>query len=78
MKILGLTAFIHNSSAALLDDGAIVAAADEERFTREKFTGAFPREAPGFAWRRAVWSWRTWTGWRSTGTRGAGWPNAPG
>ena len=48
MKILGLTAFIHNSSAALLDDGMIVAAADEERFTREKFTGAFPREAARF------------------------------
>ena len=48
MKILGLTAFIHNSSAVLLDDGVIVAAADEERFTREKFTGAFPREATRF------------------------------
>ena len=48
MKILGLTAFIHNSSAALLDDGVIVAAADEDRFTREKFTGAFPREATRF------------------------------
>lgn len=45
MRILGLTSFIHNSSAALLEDGKIVAAAEEERFTREKFTGDFPVEA---------------------------------
>jgi len=48
MKILGLTSFIHDSSAALLDDGRIVAAADEERFNREKFTGHFPRQALKF------------------------------
>ena len=48
MNILGITAFIHNSSAALLTDGTIAAAADEERFTREKFTGSFPRHAVEF------------------------------
>jgi carbamoyltransferase len=48
MRILGITAFVHDASAALVDDGAIVAAADEERFTREKFTGAFPRSAVRF------------------------------
>ena len=72
MKILGITAFIHNSSAALLDDGVIVAAADEERFTREKFTGAFPREAVGFCLERAgcaladvdelAFYWNPWRG----------------
>lgn len=53
MHILGLTSFIHNSSAALLCDGQIVAAADEERFTREKFTGAFPARAVEFCLDRA-------------------------
>jgi carbamoyltransferase len=52
MIILGITAFIHNSSAALLEDGEIVAAADEERFTREKFTGALPVRAIKFCLER--------------------------
>jgi carbamoyltransferase len=48
MKILGLTSFIHDSSAAMLADGEVVAAADEERFSREKFTGRFPVQAVKF------------------------------
>ena len=48
MKILGLTSFIHSSGAVMLSDGAVVAAADEERFTREKFTGRFPLQAIEF------------------------------
>lgn len=48
MKILGLTSFIHSSSAAMLADGEVVAAADEERFSRVKFTGQFPRHAVKF------------------------------
>jgi carbamoyltransferase len=40
--ILGVSAFYHDSAAALLVDGEIVAAAQEERFTRKKNDAAFP------------------------------------
>jgi len=43
--ILGISAFYHDSAAALVVDGEIVAAAHEERFTREKHDSAFPRHA---------------------------------
>src|SRR5678815_4209348 len=43
--ILGLSAFYHDSAAALVVDGEIVAAAQEERFTRKKHDPAFPRNA---------------------------------
>jgi carbamoyltransferase len=43
--ILGLSAFYHDSAAALLVDGKIVAAAQEERFTRKKHDAGFPRHA---------------------------------
>ena len=36
MRILGMSAFYHDSAAALVVDGKIVAAAEEERFTRKK------------------------------------------
>ncbi len=45
MRILGISAFYHDSAAALLDDGRIVAAAQEERFTRKKHDSGFPRQA---------------------------------
>ncbi|MCV2423111.1 carbamoyltransferase [Paucibacter sp. DJ2R-2] len=45
MKILGLSAFYHDSAAALIIDGEIVAAAQEERFTRRKHDAAFPSHA---------------------------------
>ena len=41
-KILGISAFYHDSAAALLIDGKIIAAVQEERFTREKHTADFP------------------------------------
>jgi carbamoyltransferase len=44
-KILGISAFYHDSAAALLVDGIIVAAAQEERFTRIKHTSDFPVNA---------------------------------
>jgi carbamoyltransferase len=44
-KILGISAFYHDSAAALLIDGQIVAAAQEERFTRKKHTPDFPVNA---------------------------------
>jgi carbamoyltransferase len=43
--ILGLSAFYHDSAACLLRDGEIVAAAQEERFTRRKGDASFPRHA---------------------------------
>ncbi|MGE5478752.1 MAG: carbamoyltransferase [Bacteroidales bacterium] len=45
MKILGLSALYHDSAAALVDDGIIVAAAQEERFTRKKHDAGFPKHA---------------------------------
>ncbi len=43
--ILGLSAYYHDSAAALLRDGEVVAAAQEERFTRKKHDAGFPRHA---------------------------------
>ena len=45
MRILGISAFYHDSAAALIDDGHIVAAAQEERFTRKKHDSGFPEAA---------------------------------
>ena len=45
MKILGISAYYHDSAAALVSDGAIVAAAQEERFTRKKHDAGFPAKA---------------------------------
>ena len=48
MKILGISAFYHDSAAALIEDGVIVAAAQEERFTRKKHDASFPTNAVAF------------------------------
>src|SRR5918996_1304297 len=48
MRILGLSAFYHDSAAALVEDGTIVAAAQEERFTRKKHDSGFPRQAVAY------------------------------
>ena len=45
VKILGLSAYYHDSAACLVDDGAIVAAAQEERFSRQKHDAGFPLNA---------------------------------
>ena len=45
MRILGLSAYYHDSAAALIEDGRIVAAAQEERFTRKKHDASFPGNA---------------------------------
>ena len=45
MRVLGISAFYHDSAAALIADGRIVAAAQEERFTRKKFDADYPRHA---------------------------------
>jgi len=48
MRILGISAFYHDSAAALVEDGHIVAAAQEERFTRKKHDPSFPMHAIGY------------------------------
>src|SRR5262245_53521442 len=45
MNILGISAFYHDSAACLVQDGKIVAAAQEERFTRKKHDPEFPKNA---------------------------------
>ena len=45
MHILGISAFYHDSAACLVRDGTVVAAAQEERFTRKKHDAAFPERA---------------------------------
>jgi carbamoyltransferase len=45
MRILGISAFYHDSAAALLVDGRIIAAAQEERFTRRKHDPGYPAQA---------------------------------
>jgi len=51
--ILGLSAYYHDSAAAILVDGRIVAAAHEERFTRKKHDSDFPRNAARYVLREA-------------------------
>ncbi|MGB5085972.1 MAG: carbamoyltransferase [Methylocystis silviterrae] len=45
MRILGISAFYHDSAAAVVEDGEIIAAAQEERFSRKKHDSRFPRHA---------------------------------
>jgi carbamoyltransferase len=67
LAILGLSAYYHDSAAALAVDGRIVAAAQEERFSRKKFDARFPRQAIAYCLRaagltlndRAKWSFTT-------------------
>ena len=51
MLILGISAFYHDSAAALVEDGRVVAAAQEERFTRKKHDAGFPRHAVAYCLR---------------------------
>ena len=45
MRVLGISALYHDSAAALVRDGRVVAAAQEERFTRRKHDASFPSQA---------------------------------
>jgi carbamoyltransferase len=45
MRVLGISAFYHDSAAALIEDGQLIAAAQEERFTRKKHDSGFPQNA---------------------------------
>ena len=48
MTVLGLSCFYHDAAAALVRDGEIVAAAQEERFTRRKHDPSFPSNAAAY------------------------------
>lgn len=52
-KILGISAFFHDSAAALIEDGKIVAAAQEERFTRIKHDSNYPLNAVDYVLRES-------------------------
>ena len=52
MNILGVSCHYHDAAAALLREGEVVAAAQEERFSRKKHDASFPRQAIGFCLRR--------------------------
>lgn len=59
MRVLGISAFYHDSAAALVEDGRVVAAAQEERFTRIRafFPSPFSEAAEhrgGMPWRWAI------------------------
>ena len=53
VRILGISAYYHDSAACLVEDGRIVAAAQEERFTRIRHDHAFPREAIAYCLKEA-------------------------
>lgn len=53
MNIIGISAYYHDSAACLVQDGQIVAAAQEERFTRKKNDFAFPEHALAYCLREA-------------------------
>jgi carbamoyltransferase len=53
MNILGISAFYHDSAAALLRDGEILAAAQQERFSRKKHDPRFPKDAIDYCLREA-------------------------
>lgn len=52
-KILGISAYYHDSAAALVIDGEIISAAQEERFTRKKQDSRFPTNAINYCLREA-------------------------
>ena len=53
MNILGISAFYHDSAACLVQDGKLIAAAQEERFTRIKHDSNFPSHAIDFCLKKA-------------------------
>lgn len=53
MNILGISAYYHDSAAVLLQDGSLIAAAQEERFTRKKHDESFPSQAIQFCLKTA-------------------------
>ena len=58
--VLGISAFYHNSAASLLRDGDIVAAPQEERFTRKKGDAGFPTHELNTAYGKVASTTPTW------------------
>src|SRR4051794_39593455 len=58
MIVVGISAFYHDSAAAIVRDGVIVAAAQEERFTRKKHDASFPANALRFCVQEAGIAWQ--------------------
>lgn len=69
MNILGISAYYHDSAACLVRGGEIIAAAQEERFTRKSTTRDFHIGRSTIACRRAGFDSRMSTGWFSTISR---------
>ncbi len=59
MNILGISAYYHDSAACLIKDGEIIAAAQEERFTRKKHDHNFPKNAIRYCLKEGGLSWGT-------------------
>lgn len=53
MYVLGISCYYHDSAAALLKDGEVVAAVEEERFSRNKFDDGFPKQAINYCLKEA-------------------------
>jgi len=53
-SVLGISAFYHDSAAAIIVDGQIIAAAQEERFTRKKHDASYPKNAINYVLKEAV------------------------
>ena len=53
MYILGISCYYHDSAAAILKDGVVVAAVEEERFSREKNDDGFPKHAIDYCMKAA-------------------------
>ena len=53
ISILGISAFYHDSAAVLINDGKIISAAQEERFTRKKHDSSYPFHAVEFVLRNS-------------------------
>lgn len=56
-SILGISAYYHDAAAALVSEGRIIAAAQEERFSRQKNDARFPRQAIAFCLRQGRMGW---------------------
>ena len=53
MYILGISCYYHDSAACIFHDGKVLAAVEEERFTRKKFDDGFPKHAIDFCMKQA-------------------------
>lgn len=53
MKVLGISCYYHDAAAAILDNGKVIAAAEEERFSRIKHDSGFPKKAIDFCLEKA-------------------------